>query len=77
MHFGRAAARLIIAYQRLISPLYAPCCRFIPSCSQYAREALELHGLGRGSLLVLWRLVRCHPLCAGGFDPVPLPPKRA
>lgn len=76
MHLGRAVARIVVAYQRLISPLHAPCCRFIPSCSQYAREALELHGLGRGSLLVLWRLVRCHPLCTGGFDPVPLPHKR-
>ncbi|HCF06395.1 MAG: hypothetical protein JG774_1075 [Desulfomicrobiaceae bacterium] len=76
MHLGRAAARILTAYQRLISPWYAPCCRFVPSCSQYAKEALEIHGLGRGSLLAVRRLLRCHPLCAGGVDPVPSPQKR-
>ncbi len=76
MHLGRAVALILAAYQRVISPLYVPCCRFLPSCSEYARQAFELHGLGRGSLLTLWRLLRCHPFCAGGVDPVPLPQKR-
>jgi putative membrane protein insertion efficiency factor len=62
---------IIRAYQRLLSPLLGPRCRFYPSCSQYAAEALQAHGLVRGSSLALRRLLRCHPLNAGGFDPVP------
>jgi putative membrane protein insertion efficiency factor len=61
----------IRGYQRLISPLLPPCCRFIPSCSSYAIEALERHGAGRGSWLAVKRICRCHPLNAGGYDPVP------
>jgi uncharacterized protein len=64
-------AFLIRAYQLLISPLLGARCRFYPSCSHYALEALQLHGLARGSWLTLRRLARCHPLCAGGVDPVP------
>jgi putative membrane protein insertion efficiency factor len=63
---------LIRAYQLLVSPWLGPRCRFYPSCSQYALEALEQHGLGRGGLLALYRLARCHPGCAGGYDPVPV-----
>ena len=64
---------LIRAYQLAVSPLFPPSCRFIPSCSEYAREALMTHGLVKGTLLGAWRLLRCHPLCAGGLDPVPEP----
>jgi putative membrane protein insertion efficiency factor len=59
------------AYQLVVSPLLGPACRFAPSCSEYAREAIELHGPGRGSWLAVRRLCRCHPLGGSGFDPVP------
>lgn len=62
---------LIRAYQWGISPLLGPRCRFYPSCSQYALEALGTHGLWRGLWLALRRLARCHPLNPGGIDPVP------
>ncbi len=58
-------------YRRWVSPLLPPRCRFYPSCSEYAREALVLHGAARGGWLALRRIARCQPLCAGGFDPVP------
>jgi hypothetical protein len=58
-------------YQRWVSPLTPPSCRYSPSCSQYAIEAVERRGIVRGSLLALWRLLRCNPLLAGGHDPVP------
>lgn len=58
-------------YQRVLSPLLGPRCRFYPSCSSYAIEALERHGAMRGSWLAARRLCRCHPLHEGGFDPVP------
>ncbi len=57
-------------YQRWISPLGPPCCGFVPTCSAYAREALARHGLLRGLGLTLWRLLKCHPLHRGGYDPV-------
>ncbi|MGH9581165.1 MAG: membrane protein insertion efficiency factor YidD [Terriglobales bacterium] len=62
---------LLVLYQRAISPLLPPACRYVPSCSQYAREAIEWHGALRGAGLSLWRLLRCHPLARGGYDPVP------
>jgi len=62
---------LIRFYRRRISPLKQPCCRFIPTCSQYALEAIEKYGALKGSWLALRRLLRCHPLCKGGYDPVP------
>jgi putative membrane protein insertion efficiency factor len=65
------------AYQLVLSPVLGPACRFSPSCSEYAREALQLHGVRRGSWLAVARLARCHPFAAGGFDPVPLPGARA
>jgi uncharacterized protein len=58
-------------YQREISPRRAPCCRFTPTCSAYAVQALERHGAGRGSWLTVRRLIRCRPGAVGGTDPVP------
>lgn len=65
------ARALIRAYQVLVSPWLPPCCRFAPTCSHYAAEAFQRHGFWRGLALTLHRLVRCHPLAAGGWDPVP------
>ena len=65
------AAALIRLYQWTVSPLLGPACRFHPSCSQYALEALLRFGVLRGSVLAAKRLARCHPWHPGGFDPVP------
>ena len=62
---------LLGAYRRLVSPFLPPACRFHPTCSSYAAEAVRRHGALRGSWLAVKRLARCHPLCAGGIDPVP------
>jgi len=62
---------LVRGYQLAISPLLPPSCRFYPSCSNYALEALQVHGAGRGSLLTIKRICRCHPWNPGGHDPVP------
>ena len=62
---------LIRAYQALLSPLFYGSCRFHPSCSHYAAEAVEVHGPVKGAWLALGRLLRCQPFCRGGFDPVP------
>jgi len=62
---------LLRIYKGLISPLLPSACRYVPSCSEYAAEALACHGLLHGSALALWRLLRCNPLGRGGFDPVP------
>lgn len=62
---------LIRAYQCLLGPLLGGNCRFYPSCSNYAAEAIERHGARRGSSLALRRVLRCHPFSAGGVDPVP------
>jgi len=61
----------IRGYQLLISPVLPPSCRFYPSCSEYARQAVFKHGAGKGSWLSFRRLVRCHPFHPGGHDPVP------
>jgi putative membrane protein insertion efficiency factor len=62
---------LLRAYQLTISPLMAPSCRFHPSCSNYAIEALQVHGAAKGSWLAVKRVCRCHPWNDGGVDPVP------
>ncbi|MDD5598270.1 MAG: membrane protein insertion efficiency factor YidD, partial [Victivallaceae bacterium] len=63
-----AAVRL---YRICISPWFPPCCRFEPTCSSYAQEALAEHGLLKGLYLSFLRIMRCHPFCRGGYDPVP------
>ncbi|MGH8957772.1 MAG: membrane protein insertion efficiency factor YidD [Acidimicrobiia bacterium] len=65
------AVLVIVGYQRLVSGCLGRNCRFFPSCSQYAIEAIKLHGGLRGGFLGLRRLGRCHPFHPGGFDPVP------
>jgi hypothetical protein len=62
---------LIQAYRLLLKPWLGNACRFEPTCSAYALEALRRHGAARGALLSGWRLARCHPWCDGGLDPVP------
>ncbi len=61
----------IRAYRYLLSPLIGRHCRFTPTCSVYAMQSIELYGAGRGSWMAAKRLLRCHPFCAGGHDPVP------
>ena len=65
------AIALIRAYQLCVSPFLGPRCRFLPTCSEYAREAIDTHGLLRGFGMSLRRLLRCHPLGPSGWDPVP------
>lgn len=65
------ALGLVRAYQVMLSPLVGGGCRFTPSCSVYAIEAIERHGAGRGSWLAMTRVARCHPWGGAGFDPVP------
>lgn len=70
-----AARQVLLAgirgYQVLLSPFFGGSCRFLPSCSAYAAEAIERHGVMKGGALAIRRLARCHPFCAGGHDPVP------
>ena len=60
-------------YKLLVSPLLPPACRFLPTCSEYAAEAIERHGAWRGIILASRRLARCHPWGGSGYDPVPKP----
>lgn len=62
---------LIDVYRKYISPLKSPCCRYIPTCSEYAMIAVERYGAARGGMLALKRVLRCHPFHKGGYDPVP------
>ncbi|MDQ3965235.1 MAG: membrane protein insertion efficiency factor YidD [Actinomycetota bacterium] len=62
--------KAIRAYQRFVSPLLPPSCRFSPSCSQYTLLAMQKHGVLKGSLMGAWRVLRCNPFSKGGFDPV-------
>lgn len=66
-----AIEQILKIYKRLVSPLLPPACRYVPSCSEYAAEAVARHGVVRGAMLACWRLLRCNPLSRGGFDPVP------
>jgi putative membrane protein insertion efficiency factor len=67
----RAIQLMIRGYQLVISPMLGPRCRFYPTCSHYAQEALQIHGLRHGGWLALRRIGRCHPWHPGGVDPVP------
>ena len=62
---------LIKFYQKYVSPMKKPCCRFYPTCSSYALEAYNKYGFFKGSYLTIWRILRCNPFCKGGYDPVP------
>ena len=70
---GRSMIAAVRLYQATLSPLIGRQCRFQPTCSNYFIEALERNGLFRGTLLGLWRILRCHPLAGGGYDPVDAP----
>lgn len=69
--FKRVAIGIIHCYQRFISPLLPAACIYIPTCSQYAIEAIEKYGAVKGCWLGVRRILRCHPFHAGGYDPVP------
>jgi putative membrane protein insertion efficiency factor len=71
---SKVLVALVRIYQRFISPLFPPRCKYYPTCSAYAVEAIKVHGPWRGLALAGWRLLRCNPLSDGGLDPVP--PKR-
>ena len=71
----RSFAKLVVlqllrAYKWAISPMFAPACRYVPTCSEYAMEAVDRYGALRGGLVALVRLLRCHPFATGGYDPV-------
>ena len=62
---------LLRGYKWILSPFLPPACRYVPTCSEYAAEAIERYGAFRGSAMALWRVLRCHPFVRGGYDPVP------
>ena len=62
--------RVLRTYKRWLSPMFPPACRYVPSCSEYAAEAVARYGILRGGLMAAWRFVRCNPLSRGGHDPV-------
>ena len=64
------ALSLLRIYKRWISPAFPPSCRYVPTCSEYATEAVDRYGALRGGAMAAWRLLRCHPLAKGGLDPV-------
>lgn len=64
--------KLIVGYQRFVSPLFPPSCRFQPTCSQYALEAIDRFGSVTGTWLAFKRILKCHPFHSGGYDPVPV-----
>lgn len=68
---ARLLMALVRVYQLFVSPLLPPACRFYPSCSRYAMQALREHGAVRGTGLAVWRVLKCHPFHPGGYDPVP------
>jgi len=63
---------LLRGYKWALSPFLPPACRYVPTCSDYAAEAIERHGAFRGSAMAIWRVLRCHPFVRGGYDPVPM-----
>ncbi len=71
----RACLSAIRFYQKNLSPLKASCCRYVPTCSEYAAQAIERFGAARGTLLAARRIARCQPFCQGGYDPVPEGPE--
>ncbi len=68
---ARAMMAVIRFYRRRISPCMPPCCKYYPTCSQYALEAIRRYGALKGGALALWRILRCNPFSHGGYDPVP------
>ncbi|HYA24237.1 MAG TPA: membrane protein insertion efficiency factor YidD [Terriglobales bacterium] len=69
MNIGKNLLLLVLrAYKYAISPMFLPACRYVPTCSEYAMEAVERYGVLRGSAKALWRLLRCHPFAKGGVD---------
>jgi uncharacterized protein len=66
----QAIIRILKTYQYVISPLYPPCCRFTPTCSEYSIEAVVRHGSLKGLYLAIRRILKCHPFHPGGYDPV-------
>jgi putative membrane protein insertion efficiency factor len=68
---ARFVVWLLQLYKKLVSPFLPASCRYVPSCSEYAAEALALHGFFRGTILGAWRILRCNPFSRGGHDPVP------
>ncbi len=61
---------ILRGYKWAISPMFPPACRYVPTCSEYAMEAIERYGVLRGGVMAVWRLLRCHPFAHGGYDPV-------
>jgi putative membrane protein insertion efficiency factor len=68
----RLLALLVRGYQLILRPVLPPACKFVPSCSDYTIEALRTHGALKGLALAGWRILRCNPFTAGGYDPVPV-----
>ena len=64
------ALSMLRFYKRWVSPSFAPSCRYVPTCSEYAMEAIDRYGVFRGGMMAAWRLLRCHPFVKGGYDPV-------
>ncbi len=72
-HTARSFAMFLLrVYKWAVSPLFLPACRYVPSCSQYAIEAVDRYGVWRGSGMAMMRVLRCHPFVKGGYDPVPV-----
>ena len=65
-----AATTVLKLYKGLVSPLFPPACRYVPTCSEYAAEAFARHGFWHGAALAAWRVLRCNPFARGGYDPV-------
>jgi len=71
MNFGQNLVLVLLrGYKWVISPMFLPACRYVPSCSEYAMEAVDRYGVMRGGAKAIWRLLRCHPFAKGGVDPV-------